>query len=554
MTLAEMLADIRTRKAALPGAPAFGISVASAYLSAMAPCLDGAKNGELCPVKLFKLASAELWQKELAEAAERMTYCNDAMRDIQFYDSAEILGKSIDPVLESMSGHAAAGAIKGAVLVYDCVLSSKNKDRDGDIIEQRGGLEIDLKMPLLWQHIQVSPIGKHIALLDQDEFTTKSRFAIADTDLGRDAAVLVKFGALRKSHGFRPNEFAPLEIVKGHDGRDVVKGWHIKKAKCMEGSLVSIPANPDTAILSTYEKEFDGLATAFGKNLLQHPMVKHWAKSVYDARPAQAPGVELVAKNGSPMLTKATITVGGATVEIESKGQEIGDTEDPDPKKCSKCGKMHTPGAKCPAKSHDPLGATDSGGAKCPDCGKNTLDKTGTCSTCGRTGGKPKDVGELSTKAGELTYTKAYGNEYIDGSFEKIQSSLRRTARDYLSGKGVEVDRYSSYAELMATFADSAIVCLYSYSAAKSPCYRVSYVKDAEGFASWTGDPTEVEVKQTVVEKAAPDAGLLAKQLVALAAGSADPSVLKACEDVAGMASVLRSQHELREVDELLNI
>lgn len=401
MTLAELLESIRTRKAAHIGASAYGISVASAYLSAMAPCLTG---GDLCPTKLFKLASGDLWAKELADAAERMTFCSAAMAD---------------PDLLSKSVREGTGIASGAVLEYDCILSSKNKDRDGDIIEQKGGLDIDLKMPLLWQHIQVSPIGKHVALLDQDEFTTKSRFAIADTELGRDAAVLVKFGALRKSHGFKPGEFAPLEIVKGGDGRDVVKGWHIKKAKCMEGSLVSIPANPDTAILQTYEKEFDGIATAHSRGLLKNALVKHWAKGVFDARPVQSSGMSLATKgNGeSGVTTKATLTIGGATVEITSKGhevkgQEIGDTEDADPKPCGKCGKKYASGKSCPhcataattstagksAGGSDPLGATDSGGAKCPDCHKNTLDKTGTCSSCGRTGGAAKDATPDATK------------------------------------------------------------------------------------------------------------------------------------------------------------
>lgn len=272
MTLEELLADIRERKAA----SAFGIGVASVYVSAMGSCLDGAG---LCPLEVFKLASADRWQKELADASGRLVYSDE---------STTVFEKSVRE-----GGDIAAGA----VLEYDCILSSKRQDRDRDIVEQKGGLELDPRQPALWQHIQLSPIGKMVRMLEQTDTYTKCRYAIADTALGRDAATLVKFGALRKSIGFKPSEFSPLEIVKNAEGRDVVRGWHIKKAIGLEGSLVSIPANADANILATYAKEFDGVATAFSRDALKEPSVKHWAKGLYDRRPVQVPGADIGEKN-----------------------------------------------------------------------------------------------------------------------------------------------------------------------------------------------------------------------------------------------------------------
>lgn len=526
-TLEQLIEAINSRKSAGLQS-AFGIGVASFYVGAVAPCLSG---GELCPVKLFKLASADLWQKEINESANRLTYCDKQMADPEF------LSKSI---------REGADITKDAVLEYDCILSSKSKDRDGDVIHQKGGLEVDLKMPLLWQHIQVSPIGKHVALLDQDDTITKSRFAIANTELGRDAAVLVKFGALRKSIGFKPAEFSPIEIVKGADGKEYAKGWDIRKSNCYEGSLVSIPANADAKVISTYEKEFDGLATAHSRGLLKHAMIRHWAKGIYDLRPVQVQGASLVTKDASVggSETTATVRIGGAVVELSTKSAG--------------------PSAAI-QENKGQAQSTANDGPMCPKCGKGKLDSTGNCANCGHqeastaVGGTPKNVAtppavKSEKSVGDLT-TKLYGNEYIDGSFEKIQSMLRRTASNYLQGKGIDVSSYSSYAELLATFDDTAIVCMYSYGSVKSPCYRMTYTKDSEGNATWTGEPAEVEVKQTVIEKhfATESLEALSRKLAAkmLTADGANAAVDTAHETISKAFATLKQSRESFDFSEL---
>jgi HK97 family phage prohead protease len=233
------------------------------------------------PTTAFELTPA-VWQKELESAARRLTYCDESSGDTDFITKSVREGADI---------------ARGAILEYDCILSTRRKDRDGDIVEP-GGMDVDQKMPLLWQHVQSQPIGKHLSVVQQDENRVVCKFAIADIPLGRDAATLVKFGALRKSHGFKPvpGEFEPLEIVKQADGKQVAKGWHIRKSHVMEGSLVSIPANADANVLAVYEKSFDGLCTAFSRDLLHTDAVKHWAKSLYDRRPVVVQGADMKTK------------------------------------------------------------------------------------------------------------------------------------------------------------------------------------------------------------------------------------------------------------------
>jgi len=430
----------------------YGISTAQRTIKSIAACFTGG----LCPTKIFDIASSEVWLKELEDSANRLTYCGKEMNDPDFITKSIRDGADITP---------------GAILEYDAILSAKSRDRDRDIIDQKGGLEVDLKMPLLWQHIQVQPIGKHVALISQDEHKTICRFAIADTQLGRDAAVLVRFGALRKSHGFRPSDVAPIEIIKGADGKDLVRGWHIKKADCMEGSLVSIPSNPDASVLETYEKEFDGVVTPYSRGLLKNEGVVAWAKSVYDARPVQVQGMTIEKRKQVADATLAACTcqskkvsepvVVKATSEMSSSGHA-------------------------------------NEGEDCPRCKSGKLDSTGSCMACGYVHGKSL-AEELGDKAFDLT-TKYYGSNcpYPAGSFEAIQYSLANSAAAYLRGKEVEGITEYDYVYLVATFSDSAVVCWSRGDTRK--CWRVSYEMSGDS-PKFSGDPVAVEIQAVVVEK-----------------------------------------------------
>lgn len=451
----------------------WGIGTAAQYLKEIEPCLSG---GGLCPTKLFNLADAGLWKKEVDAAGSRLVYCE---------------GDSI----ETKSLRDGSGITEGAILEYDAILATRQKDRDGDIVEPKG-MEIDERMPLLWQHLQLSPIGKHVSIVSQDEMMVKCRFAIADTELGRDAATLIKLGALRKSHGFVPSEADPLAKYKGHDGREYVKGWHIKRCGVMEGSAVSIPANPGTGVTAIYAKEFDGICTAFGRKMLHNPLVKQWAKSIYDVRPVQVRGVEtsrIVTKSGTTIDTAA-----GASIVIEGDRVQVSSEQAPPITKDSK--------------------------GRCPKCG-NTFDESHTCVGCGAARGAVKEEKQAETTAtkeaeacgcksapspagptvlDDAMLTKMYGmrDHYLEGSFEWTRDRLYDGAYKHLTAMGVDVEsRYSL--DIVATFATEAIVCVTDYS--KSPterkCYRLSYTTGDEG-PRWSGEPQEVEIKAVVLDKA----------------------------------------------------
>lgn len=409
--------------------------------------------------------SPEQWQKQLEDAAHRLTYCQD---DFEIKAYKEV-----------------GSAKEGVLLEYDAVCSSRRKDRDGDVIET-GGLVIDTKHPLLWQHLQHSPIGKHVEIVEQGEASWSSKFAIADTALGRDAAVLVKMGALRKSIGFKPTEFKPLTIEKDSQGNEWVNGWHITKAEVMETSLVSIPSNVDGSVFRIYEKACDGICTALSRGELKHDAVKHWAKSISDKRPVQVQGF----KEETKLDTKDT---GGGELPKEQD-------------------------------------------AKCPDCGESKFDSTGTCQACGRL--KDGKATEVQTKDAVVPVTKGMSH-YPKGSFEQVQNDLDRSARKYLRSKGVVEDDDYGWTNLYATFSDKAVVCLYEGDG-KYKCYSIAYKMD-NGIAKWDGEPTEVDVEPAIISKQFQDrltVKTVAKDEPVVVKETEQPSLVKMANELCGKAIV----------------
>lgn len=509
-TLAALLESIQSRQSV----SAFGIASASTYLKSMDACVAGA-----CPKDLFELADSELWKKEVADSINRLIYC----------------GEDLEADLMQKSAYDGTNLTPGCVLEYDCVLSSRRKDRDGDILEQAGGMELDQKMPLLWQHIQVSPIGKHVKMLSQDESVTKSKFAIADTQLGRDAAVLVKMGALRKSHGFRPLEFDPVEIVKGADGKDYVRGWHVKKSHVFEGSLVSIPSNPDGGVLTVYEKQADGIMTAFSRDYLKSEPVKRWAKSVYDARPAQSAGFTLQTKSVS------------AELPADASGMDPTEVE-----KCPKCGGTMTAGGKC---------------SKC-DYIKEGPAKTAAKPLVTKETDVFERLGDQFQKNLSLT-VKSYGdNPYLEGSYESLQWELRNALDRYFMAKGVMTESYDGYSYVEATF-PTEVIANYRKNG-KSSFYRIAYSVGEDGTPFFTGECVAVDLKTSVVEKMhadvmtksakfAPAPAMpakksitqMAQELLSACVVNSDAATLKALDDVAAMAQIKRQENEDREQEEL---
>lgn len=165
-----------------------------------------------------------------------------------------------------------------SLLDFEGVITTTRKDRDGDVLETKGAIP-DPAMPLLWQHYPPEVIGRMVGVIEHGDDRLLAHFAIADTQLGHDAATLTEFGALRLSHGFRPESAEPLE--EGEDKSEdqfALMGWHVTKFHILETSLVSIPSNTDAVV------------DAWDKRKLHHPIVKGWAAELNAKRPASVVG------------------------------------------------------------------------------------------------------------------------------------------------------------------------------------------------------------------------------------------------------------------------
>ncbi len=230
--------------------------------------------------------SQAAFSKAMAEAEKKLTFCDPDMVVLGSDDDDGHIAYKLTP-MELPGGevlnvpqpgrkrrNAKREPTPGSVMEFDAVITSNRVDRDGDILEPKGA-RVDPKAPLLWQHTPWEPIGKLLEVIKQNSKQVRGRFAIIDNPLGRDAAQLIEFGALRISHGFLPDEWTD-RLDKEEDWI----GWHITEYEIMEVSLVSVPSNVDAVI------------TAFDAQKLAHPLMKAWAKSIKDARPVQGTGVD----------------------------------------------------------------------------------------------------------------------------------------------------------------------------------------------------------------------------------------------------------------------
>lgn len=161
------------------------------------------------------------------------------------------------------AGNDGAALGEGVLAEFDAVITSSKEDRDGDVMEAKGA-NVDPKMPLLWQHDPAQPIGRFKGVTHRDNEKVMGQFALADTELGRDTLTLLKMGALRISHGFRPLEFEP---------RKSSNGFHVKAFEVVEASLVSVPSNTDAVV------------TALNTGKFHSPVIKSWAASLQKGVP-----------------------------------------------------------------------------------------------------------------------------------------------------------------------------------------------------------------------------------------------------------------------------
>ena len=252
----QLQKTVRNRQKSHKKTTGHGIGFCSDYIRTIDSCSKNTKFWKL--TSAVKKKTEDEIKKIIQQSNSKFSYCDESMKLLNTY-------KKSDSKYQ---------LTKGSICDFDCVLTTARKDRDKDVLEPAGA-DIDQRMPLLWQHIPVEPIGKLVKVISQDEKRILCRFAIAPIPLGRDAVTLLEFGSLRISHGFQPIEMTPNE--SGNSGSSDSEdpgfdGWHITKYHVMEGSLVSVPANPDAGII------------AWERGKFHHPLTKQYFGNLYANR------------------------------------------------------------------------------------------------------------------------------------------------------------------------------------------------------------------------------------------------------------------------------
>lgn len=404
------------------------------------------------------LLKSNEWQLALKNAESLLSWCDEGMGD------AELIRKSVSEGTDVPARFCAT---------VDGVLTSSRQDRDGDILMSKGMI-VDPNMPLLWQHIPVQPTGRLLKTLDHTEQCIKVKWGIVDTAFGRDNAILCKAGCLRFSHGFKPHKFEPISQKGPNDGTPA--GWKVLEGEIREGSLVSIPSNVDAVV------------TAFSQGKLSTPLVKSWAKQFYDARPLVVPvTIDLRVKTDGGVQVDGVQVARIPNAKSASKRNQDDDELDSDETDDSDSGSAARKSRKLAA---DKSGATE-----------NSTMTTSTSNT-----GLAEKGSVANATAGTTTAAKCCGA--IEGSYEAISEKLSNSALDYLRDHNVAADR-DGYAWVQATFADSAIIRVRGTDDVYHS-YKVGWKQGDDG-PEWDGEPAEVEIRPTVVEKAIADAGLVAK-------------------------------------------
>ena len=274
-------------------ARSLGIGTAADYLRELEVCLGGR-----CPSGLLAGVSRRQWRAWIKAARRKLVYHHAEMRPVTEGDRHQASGigrlkpeaqrltpKDGGPALASSlvppygpNSHE-SGYPPHTIATFPAVITTTRQDLDGDVL-QTAGAELDPRAPLLWQHLPDLPIGRLLDVGERTERRLTGRFAIANTALGQDAALLAEHGALRISHGFLPTKWEALEGDDERNGTESVpyRGYHILEFKILEVSLVSVPSNPDAVI------------EAFSREKLAHPLVKAWAGARFENRPVVVPG------------------------------------------------------------------------------------------------------------------------------------------------------------------------------------------------------------------------------------------------------------------------
>lgn len=533
MDFEELLKAIQERNAEDSEPFGYGISIASRYLKSIAACLGGNIS------KAFSGISEAVWEAAVKDSQRLLTYCDDSLVATEKATGTE----GFKTLLKRIKGGSTKSVPKHCALVFENFVTSSREDRDRDIMESDGG-SVDPKMLLLWQHIPVQPIGKMLGMVEQTKNYIKVISCVLDINqVSSDAIKLIEADAMRISHGFKPIKFSPL-VNDGDSDNDRPPGFHIRKFEVVEESLVSVPANVDAVI------------TMSSRGKLTSSLVKAWAKTYFDDRPAVSPGIGSGVKvtevefqdadKAIDYLTKKSKKKPPKKVEDDSEddsSEEVDTIECPEcgaeipadsemcpdceaeiesekstkakkkkkPGTCPDCGsnlddngdcQMCSGGKGCggPRKRRvKPEDSTDSGKKKCEKCGEMYDSAEKSCPKCSGSGKNKGDEPDFPDMSGEKAYVM------LKDSWEWITSQLRSAVKDHLKSSGIQVsankpgsDSYY-YCSIEAMFSDKALIVCEQPNGRK---YYWSAWKMSEGGApKFSGSAKECEIAATIVEK-----------------------------------------------------
>lgn len=291
-----------------------GIGTAAGYVQTV---LSVAKSDGYC--RQFPNATAADFAAVMKAAGDKLVYRCPVQEPLTAITKAAAGGKRFEtfgsPVRKD------AGVSAASVMDFENILTTKQQDRDGDILHPKG-CKVDPSAPLLWQHLPTEPIGKMVQVVEVTDDHIKTHCAIADTPLGNLSAKLVEFGALRISHGFKPLKWKALGDSDSSGG--MITGWEVEECEVMEVSLVSVPANIG-AVITAYQKNQKSFALA-------GPMIEAWAKGLWTDRPAAVvSGFGGTYRKGKVSPVVVTVNLNGHPTK--KAGDKPEDDEDDDKKK-----------------------------------------------------------------------------------------------------------------------------------------------------------------------------------------------------------------------------
>jgi ribosomal protein L32 len=438
----------------------YGIITADRYLTTLQDCA----GSDLC----YRYASTKSssFNDLLKKASTTLTYNNEDMVTEDIYVDWKARMPKEYPDFELP---------KNTLMVFEHILTTPRKDRDGDILRTQGARP-DPKMLLLWQHVHTLPIGKMLAVTSHTSKHLKVVTAIIDlNELAHDAAVMVDNDMGRFSHGFKALDFSKM---KEEQGKPTGGGFDVKEFEIMEESLVSVPANVDA---DTQEILIDLIE----RDKLSSSMMKSFGKRLraMSTKVSSAGGLDV----------NLNITVKGNDVKVEASDEIVKGTDEILATKSGTCGCGAGPGETCgcgagkstPKKEDDKAEGEDSADDKkmmhCPKCGDMAY-SDGKCSKCGY-------VGQETEK--EPEEGKSFIGEFaISGSWEESQLQLNAGLKNYFHDRGIDYENNQMC--IISTMKDYGIVCVNDDNTKRF--FKIGW-ETKRGAATWDGVFSEVEVK-----------------------------------------------------------